>query len=526
MKKLFIFLFLGFIVFLWSLYYFHIKELEAKAYLKKIQQIKSKLEEEKLAQLKKVKVEEEKNTENKEKILEEMVAKQLSDVNDILNSQEKSSKSPYKVIYQKLYLSAMKKNNSYMAIKAIKRLLPYTDNKDVWLATLVDLEMQVGNFSEAEKYAQKLVKIAPTKENLKKYLYVLFQTTNFFDKKQVEKLKQVISLLYDKKVLNGDDLSFYNFLISLLSNWDIKQISSTLPLMLKDIKDSTYKNLLQAFKNDLKTYEASKGSPKYYFQALVALDLLKFGYFGLAKNIAEQVHIQDSAYILPLQILAYSYFYMWNYQQAVKYFQQLKQQDISGENDYDFFIGVSYYWLWKYTKALLFLSQVGKKSSYYEDVLRYKLLSYMGIEDTQNVIKTIQELSNYKLNYVDYYNIFKYLLFKCKDCYKKNLKLLVTLMKDCYSDVDKNHQYVCWYGKWNLFLKAWKTNLAVSYLKLLSNYFQDTYIWDTLAKYYEEKKDYKKARYYYLKELLYTSNPTKREELKRKIKEMFLQSSK
>ncbi len=93
------------------------------------------------------------------------------------------------------------------------------------------------------------------------------------------------------------------------------------------------------------------------------------------------------------------------------------------------------------------MSQVGKKSSYYEDVLKYKLLSYMGIEDTQNVIKTIQELSNYKLNYVDYYNIFKYLLFKCKDCYKKNLKLLVTLMKNCYSDVDKNHQYVCWYGK-------------------------------------------------------------------------------
>jgi len=64
--------------------------------------------------------------------------------------------------------------------------------------------------------------------------------------------------------------------------------------------------------------------------------------------------------------------------------------------------------------------------------------------------------------------------------------------------------------------------LAVKYFKLLSNYFQDPYIWHTLATYYEQKKDYKLARYYYLKELLYTSDPDKRKKLKQKIKELFL----
>jgi len=43
-----------------------------------------------------------------------------------------------------------------------------------------------------------------------------------------------------------------------------------------------------------------------------------------------------------------------------------------------------------------------------------------------------------------------------------------------------------------------------------------------LATYYEQKKDYKLARYYYLKELLYTSDPDKRKKLKQKIKELFL----
>jgi hypothetical protein len=275
-KKFFPFFLIGFVSFLASLYYFHLKALQTKAYLEKVKQIESQLEKQKLAQLKKIKVEDESKPQNKEKILEQVVARQLSDVDEILNSQEKTTKSPYKIIYQKLYLSAMKKNNAFMAIKAIKRLLPYTENKDVWLSTLVDLEVQVGNFKEAQKYAQQLIEIAPTKENLKKYLYALFQTTNFFDDKDVAKLKDIIHLLYQKQVIDADDLSFYNFLIKLLSTWNIEEVKVELPALLKDIKKTSYKNLLLSFQNDLKTYEASKGSPKYYFQALVALDLLKF----------------------------------------------------------------------------------------------------------------------------------------------------------------------------------------------------------------------------------------------------------
>jgi len=127
-----------------------------------------------------------------------MVAKQLTDIDEVLNLQEKNIKSPYKVIYQKLYVSSMKKNNLHSAIKAVKRLLPYTENKDVWLKTLVDLEIQVGNFKEAEKHAQKLIELYPTKENFKKHFYILFQNTNFFDEKQVNKIKKVINVLYKK----------------------------------------------------------------------------------------------------------------------------------------------------------------------------------------------------------------------------------------------------------------------------------------------------------------------------------------
>jgi len=274
----------------------------------------------------------------------------------------------------------------------------------------------------------------------------------------------------------------------------------------------------------VRTYLDLKETPLYYLKSLVALDLLKFGYFGLAKNIAERIYIEDSSYILPQQILAYSYFYMGNYSQAVKYLKLLKAHDQTNQDEYNFFLWISYYRMGDSEKSLIYLSQVSDKSSYYKDVLRYSLLDYIQIQDKDNFIKTLKKLSKYKLTYVDYYNIFKYLLTKCKDCYKDQLKLFIVLLKKCYTDVDKSKQYVCWYGKWNLFLRYGKTQLAIPYFKLLSHYFQDTYIFDTLAKYYEKKWDYKHARYYYLKELLYTPGTEKRQLLKKKIKDLFLKT--
>ena len=64
--------------------------------------------------------------------------------------------------------------------------------------------------------------------------------------------------------------------------------------------------------------------------------------------------------------------------------------------------------------------------------------------------------------------------------------------------------------------------MAAKYYKMLSKYFQDPYIFDILAKFYEQKGDKKRARYYYIKELLYTSKDEKREIIKDKIKKLLI----
>lgn len=521
LKKIIIFLSISFLVFFSSLYVLHRKEKKIDLYLKQVQKINSDIDKKYLSGIN-IDTKNDNVDLDKYKLEEEMIANNLADVDYFLKSSVYNKQNWKTLRYKKVYISSMKKKNIYLAIKAIKYILKNTEHKEVRYKKIVDLYMQTWQFKLAETYSKKLLKLEGTKENLRNYLYIRLQNVNFFDKEQVKSIKALFSLLYEKKSIDAEDLTFYNFLIDLLSNWKIENLNTNIDMLVKDLKKEEYKNLLLSIKHDYKIYENSKWSWLYYFKSLIALDLLKFWYLWLAKNIAENVYLEDSSYILAQQILAYSYFFMWNYTNSIKYFKNLKTNDKDYEDDYNFYLWISYYRIHKPKDSLLYLSQLNWRYPYYKDVLRYMLLSYIQIKDDKNIKEIIYKLSKYKLSYIDYYNIFKYLLFDCKRCYKTELKTVIYLVNSCYKNVKKDNMYICWYGKWNLFLKAWKQKLAIKYFKLLTKYFQDPYIYDTLAKYYENKSYNKQAKYYYLKELLYTEDGTKRMKLKEKIKNLFM----
>jgi hypothetical protein len=81
---------------------------------------------------------------DKRKLLEKMVANELSDVDFLLkkNVNDKDN-NWFNIRYQKLYISSMKKKKINLAIKAIKKILETTQNKDIWLEKLVKLLIQV-----------------------------------------------------------------------------------------------------------------------------------------------------------------------------------------------------------------------------------------------------------------------------------------------------------------------------------------------------------------------------------------------
>lgn len=521
-KKITVFLLVSFIAFFISLYFYHVKEKEFNKYIKQVETIFSDIEKKELNEINSIQtITWDKKKYNEKEIIEEMIANNLTDIDTIINLTD-TENNKKTLRYKKLYASSMDKKNTELAIKAVKKLLEETEHQEIWYKKLIDLYVKIWNFKEAEEYSKKLLKIEWTKENLKDYFYIKLQNINFFSEKQVEEINSLLTFLYKEKVITAWEFTFYSFLINLLSNWDIENLDSNLQAFIQDTKNDQHRNLLLSIQDSYKTYKKSVWSPLYYFKTLIALDLLKFWYFWLSKNIVENVYIEDSSYILAQQILWYSYFYIWNYENAIKYFKILKKWDKTNEDDYNFFLWISYYWIKKPKDTLLYLSQLDSTYSYYKDVLRYKLLSYMDIGDIWNTLEIISKLSNYELSYIDYYNIFKYLLFKCKNCYKTELKTLLSLIRSCYEQVDKENEYVCWYGKWNLFLKAWKKELAIKYLKLLSEYFQDTYIFHNLATYYEDLWDLETAKKYYLKELLYTEDKFKKKVLQEKIQELYI----
>lgn len=70
--------------------------------------------------------------------------------------------------------------------------------------------------------------------------------------------------------------------------------------------------------------------------SLVALQLLKHGYYRLSQLVAVQVTLVQEHYILPQQILAYSHFMLNNWEVAREYLRDLLVIDPNNRETYQF----------------------------------------------------------------------------------------------------------------------------------------------------------------------------------------------
>ncbi len=131
--------------------------------------------------------------------------------------------------------------------------------------------------------------------------------------------------------------------------------------------------------------------PIYYTDGLLALSLFQYGYPYLAQQLSLQLLINQPNYILPKQILAYSHMILHEWSQAQSYFLQLIADDKKNTATYQFFAGVCAYWLEKYTDAIIYLNQIPTQNIL-SDAIRYKILSYIAIQDRTNTAKQMKYL--------------------------------------------------------------------------------------------------------------------------------------
>ncbi len=201
------------------------------------------------------------------------------------------------------------------------------------------------------------------------YLYTYFNTLDLDDQKACDTFQEKLARLYEKKRITQQDYDFYSGIL-MLKDGDYTKAQE----IWKTITQEQYLHTITAIKKIQEKIATQRDIPLYYQDALVALEMLKAGYFSLAKHIAFGVIEQDTKYILPYQILAYSDFLTNNLHACISYFQTLTKKDPAKHNSYIYMMAVSYYWVGEYTNAILHFNQLKQYKALRTDVLRYLIL--------------------------------------------------------------------------------------------------------------------------------------------------------
>ena len=342
----------------------------------------------------------------------------------------------------------------------------YTKNKNPdLLQPLVEKFLQYYQFEKANTYLDLLVQKEGDYLQLQldplQVLYTLshassigLDSANSFD--SVFALAQQYR---SRDMITQDDLLLYQGLKSL---WVYDYSGATNAF--NTIVDSRYQDFKSSYESSLANFVKIKNPPVYYRDGLVALTLLRNGYFSVAKRLALHSLMSDKDYILPYQVLAYANFLTHNREAAKEYFLKLADFDTKNSVLYTFLIGVSYYRYGDYDQSILYLNQV-TAPVLQADTYRYMLLSYIQSEDEVNMVRIWQSIlgqtdlqpSDFSL----FFDQWVYIPFRSGKpfvLYTQNPHLADMYLTKCSSIFTGSQADVCIYGE--VALQLAKQNLS------------------------------------------------------------------
>ena len=318
-------------------------------------------------------------------------------------------------------------------------------------------------------------------------------------------LSEVMSLVQyyrEHNQITSHDVLFYQWLQSLW--W--YDYSGALAAF-GQITDTRYHSFLSSYQSALANFVKIKNPPLYYRDGLIALTLLKNGYFTFAKRLALHALSQNQNYILPYQVLAYTNFLTQNREAAKEYFLKLADFDVSNISLYKFLIGVSYYWYGDHQQSLLYLTQVSD-AALQLDVYRYMLLSYIHDEDSANMIRMRQNLLGQSdLQSSDFSLFFEHMFYypfrsgSPFTLYQEVPQLADLYLKKCTSLFTGSQADVCLYGEVGLQLSRQNLSWIGQQIVLLAQNYHQSYIYHILGDYYMQTKSLTQAKEAYLKAL-------------------------
>lgn len=398
----------------------------------------------------------------------------------------------------------------------------YRSSKDPqqWIEYITRLTKEF-NYPKAYKELQQIDSITIKSMNPHLVLRIFFNSELVAQKTQnLTMIENVIGEFLSAKLISTEEAQRYKSLI-LLIKWDKTNFLLNLPKFNTNSK-SEIKDLVEDIRNKAKQTTQWHDIPSYYTDGIISLSLFQYWYPYLAQQLSLNILSQYPNYILPKQILAYSHMILHERSQAQSYFLQLITTDSKNIHNYQFFAWVCAYRLEKHTDAILYLNQI-PSDKVVSDAIRYKILSYIALQDYTNTTKQIKyllgqtDVSNSDMMLVWEQTVFiPYITWKPYDILSKDNTIL-----DLYTERCMNQQFdqiICQIGKLAKDVYISTNSYSDSYLKSIIERFPRSYIYYLLGEYYLKQGNKTDAQKSFITALSLSTDTEVRKKITNKIK--------
>jgi len=390
-------------------------------------------------------------------------------------------------------------SNSIKDLAVLEKIYQKDNDPDV-LKLLLQKLVEDYQFDKAKQYISNINIFQSDSVDTKTYIYTYINSLSITDDGSMDKFMSFIDQMRYKSMIGSDDYIFYQWLAKLWTK--DYQWANTL---FAQIKTSLYSDFVSQINNSINTFNNQKWVPAYYQDSLIALVAMKNGYFSLANKLAVSSVLQNSDYVLPHQILAYSNFLTNNREKAIENFYELVEIDWENQDKYNFYIWVSHYRWWEYQQSIAVLSQLLDSPKYKTDAYRYLLLNYQQLWNESKMVQVRQKLlwqdDLQESDFKNFYDIVFYEPFSTDSkytIYNKHKQISYDFVSVCYENFGQQND-TCLYGEVGLDVSNESRQDVENGLLYLAENYPQAHIFQALWDYYKSQNLDDKAKTYYFK---------------------------
>lgn len=377
----------------------------------------------------------------------------------------------------------------------------FEKTKDVNVMNLiVETYLNEYQFVKAKKFIENLPESYSNKLKPSLNLRVAFNSFPLSSKNITENLSSLIQTYSSKNEIPVEDQNRYLWILALMDQKYDKffEISK----WFTSAKNKAFAVKLQWYKDQI---SKQMWMPDYYFDTLVSLELFNQWLFQPAKVLALYSLQQNSNYILPYQVLAYSNFLTNSRDTSIEYLKKLVDLDSNNAEKYRFLMWIASYRNEKYEQSVVMLSLV-KDNNLRLDAQRYLINNYLQLNQSNKLISSWNKLLWYKnLVASDFYTYFYEVFFHPYSEWSEyklfalDTELANKMLRVCTMTLPKDERGVCTYWTIGRNIALWQFEGIEQYLLNLVAEYPQWYLYQALGDYYIQQGDLDKAKTYLLK---------------------------